>query len=87
MLAQTYALRDGEPEAKKRWAMLPALNILAALAYVVDATMPRDDLASIIADVLVKAPPRPGGHRTNREAWKHEVAAQIADALAAVATL
>ena len=49
--------------------------------------MPRDDLVSMIVDELVKAPPRPGGHWTKREAWKQEVALQIADALAAVATI
>jgi hypothetical protein len=59
-------------EAKRRWATVPALNILQILeaAYVIEAQVPRDDLVSIIVDELVKAPPRPGGHWTKRETWK-----------------
>ena len=88
-LSQTYALRHGDPEAKRRWATVPALNILQILeaAYVIEAHVPRDELVRIIVDQLVKAPPRPGGHWTKREAWKQDVASQIADALSAVATI
>jgi hypothetical protein len=88
-LSQTYTLRHGDPESKRRWATVPALNILQILeaAYVIEAQVPRDDLVSIIVDELVKAPLRPGGHWTKREAWKQDVALQIADALAAVATV
>jgi nucleotide-binding universal stress UspA family protein len=88
-LSQTYALRHGEPEAKRRWATVPALNILQTLeaSYIIGAQLPRDDLVSIIVDELVKAPPRPSGHWTKREAWRQDVALQIADALAAVATI
>ena len=88
-LSQTYALRHGDPESKRRWSTVPAMNILQILeaSYVIEAQVPRDELVRIIVDQLVKAPPRPGGHWTKREAWKQEVAWQIADALSAVATI
>ena len=88
-LSQTYVLRHGDPASKRRWATVPALNILQILetAYVIEAQVARDALVRIIVDQLVKAPPRPGGHWTKREAWKQEVARQIAEALSAVATI
>jgi hypothetical protein len=89
VLAQTYVLRDGDRASKRRWAMIPALDILTALenVYVVETRLRRDHLASIIVDELIRAPPRPGGHWANREAWTHALAARIADVLAPIASL
>jgi hypothetical protein len=90
VLAGSFPLYRDDPESRRRWSTLPAVKIIAALqnAYTLQAPdHAREDLVGIVADTLMKAPPRPNGSRAARHEWRVETTILIADALAPVVKL